>query len=96
LLDEIERLARGRLPIAEINRRVGAAAVRLELPKPSYEQVRVLVHEARALHGAPSTLSVAADALLQYPRADRLDRLGERLLLEPPRARLRDRATPPK
>ena len=94
LLDEVERLARRSLPIAEINRLVGASARRLDLPKPSYEQVRALVHEARALRRSPSTASLAASALLQYPRADRYDRLVDRLLVEPPAGRLRDRATP--
>lgn len=49
LLDEIERHSRRRLPIAEINRRVGRAAWRMSLPRPSYERVRVLVHIARRL-----------------------------------------------
>jgi hypothetical protein len=35
------------LPIAEVNRRVGTIAFRLGLTKPSYEQVRVLVHALR-------------------------------------------------
>jgi hypothetical protein len=35
------------LPIAEVYRRAGAEADRLKLPRPSYERVRVLVHELR-------------------------------------------------
>ena len=42
LLDVIERLSSERAPIAEINRRVGAEAERLGLPRPSYERVREL------------------------------------------------------
>ena len=34
-------------PIAETNRQVGTVAESLGLPRPSYEQVRVLVHEVR-------------------------------------------------
>ena len=49
LLDVIERLAIQQAPIAEINRRVGAEAERLGLARPSYQRVRVLVHEARDL-----------------------------------------------
>ena len=93
LLDEIERLSRRRMPIAELNRRVGAAAARLGLPRPSYEQVRLLVHEARSLRPRPATASLVED-VLAYPHRQRLDRLTERLLEPPPR--LRDRADPGK
>jgi hypothetical protein len=34
-------------PIAETNRRVGHVAAALGLPKPSYEQVRTIVHASR-------------------------------------------------
>lgn len=37
-----------RQPIAETCRRVGAAATALGVPRPSYEQLRLLVHEERA------------------------------------------------
>ena len=36
------------VPIAEVYRRFGAEADRLGLPRPSYERIRVLVHELRA------------------------------------------------
>ena len=35
------------MPIAELARRVGAAAEQLSLPRPSYEQIRVHAHTAR-------------------------------------------------
>ena len=38
-----------RVPIAETCRRVGAEAERMQLPRPSYERVRVLVHALRAV-----------------------------------------------
>lgn len=41
-------------PAAEICRRVGEAAERLGLSRPSYEQVRVLVNERRAQQPTPS------------------------------------------
>ena len=47
LLDAIARLDRRDTPIAETNRRVGALAVSLGLPRPSYEQVRAIVHASR-------------------------------------------------
>ncbi len=93
LLDEIERLSRRRLPIAEINRRVGRAAWRMSLPRPSYERVRVLVHAARRLR----RLNPKAYTALAYevafrvrPPAALVDRFGEGR-----RLRLRDRASPP-
>ena len=95
LLDEIERLSRRSAPIAEINRSVGRAAARLGLPKPSYEQVRALVHEARDLRPTPSTGSLAADAFMTgFVQRAPVDRLTERLA--EPKPRLRDRASPPK
>lgn len=47
LLAAIVRLARSSLTPAEITRRLGTEAERRGLPRPSYEQVRVLVREAR-------------------------------------------------
>jgi hypothetical protein len=47
LIAALERLDDPTTPIAETNRRVGALARRLELVKPSYEQVRTYVHAAR-------------------------------------------------
>jgi hypothetical protein len=52
LIDEIERLSKRRVPIAEINRLVGAEAARMGLHRPSYERVRMLVHQARGLRRA--------------------------------------------
>ena len=47
LLDALERLDDGRLPIAEVARRLGGEAERLGRPRPSYERVRQLVHDLR-------------------------------------------------
>jgi len=64
LLAGIERLDDDSLPIAEVNRRVGALASHLGLSRPSYEQIRVLVHEHRRRGLAPTAgqilLEVAA------------------------------------
>ena len=64
LLAAIERLDDDAVPIAEVNRRVGAVASQLGLVRPSYEQVRVLVHERRRRWLAPTAgqilLEVAA------------------------------------
>src|SRR3954471_19064201 len=49
LIDALVRFDdRGR-PIAETYRRVGAEAERLGLTRPSYQRIRELVHEARAI-----------------------------------------------
>ena len=64
LLAGIERLDDDSLPIAEVNRRVGALASHLGFVRPSYEQIRVLVHEHRRQGLAPTAgqilLEVAA------------------------------------
>jgi hypothetical protein len=41
-------------PIAETYRRVGVEAERLGLTRPSYQRIRELVHEARAIRRGPS------------------------------------------
>ncbi len=88
LLDEVDRLAEQRVPIAEINRRVGLKARSLGVTKPSYERVRQLVHEARDLHdGYVSALETFFDfAAYQNPGRTlaRLNKLA-------PRPRLRDK-----
>ena len=47
LLAAIADLDRRDRPIAETNRRIGLVALALGLPKPSYEQVRTVVHASR-------------------------------------------------
>ena len=42
-----------RLPIAEINRRLGPIAQGLDLVRPSYEQVRVVLHALRKARREP-------------------------------------------
>ena len=49
------------LPMAEVNRRLGAEAARLGLPRPSYQRVRVLVHKLRWMRRQPTTLGVLWD-----------------------------------
>ena len=47
LVAAVAHLDDERYSIAETNRRVGALAEAMGLPRPSYQQVRLLVHEAR-------------------------------------------------
>ena len=62
LVEAIVRLDDGRVPIAEINRRVGSEAERLGLRRPSYQRVRELVHQSRRLRRLrPTTTSVLVD-----------------------------------
>jgi len=92
LLDEIERQSRRTVPIAEMNRCVGRAAAEMGLYRPSYEQVRVLVHTARRFRRsgpAPvSTVAMQVAFRVKSPDAILLR------LLAPPKPRLRDRAPP--
>jgi hypothetical protein len=56
------------VPIAEINRRLGGRAEELGLRRPSYERVRELVHELRALRPlrrGPTTRQVILDILFR-------------------------------
>jgi hypothetical protein len=47
LVAALVRIDDAKVPIAETNRRLGRLAFELGLPKPSYQQVRVLVHDIR-------------------------------------------------
>jgi hypothetical protein len=47
LVAALARLDDPTLPIAETNRRLGVVAEGLGLTRPSYQQVRVIVHELR-------------------------------------------------
>jgi hypothetical protein len=61
LVAAIERLDDETVRIAETNRRVGSVAEALGLPRPSYEQVRALVHRARSRGRYPSAGDVLLD-----------------------------------
>jgi hypothetical protein len=65
LVAAVDRLDDRRLPIAEVARRVCREAERLDLPRPSYQQIRVLVHESRALHAGPSTAQMLTEVWLR-------------------------------
>jgi hypothetical protein len=61
LVAAAERLDDEVTPIAETNRRVGAVAAELALPRPSYEQVRTIVIRARERGRHPTTGEVLLD-----------------------------------
>lgn len=82
LLEAIVRFDKRTVPIAETCREVGREAERLGLPRPSYERIRELVHEARRIRRGPSTASVLVDVALRVrpPEAiaDQLSGVGVR------------------
>ena len=61
LIAALERLDDRRVPIAETYRRLGRVARELRLYRPSYEQVRRLVHLARQRGRLPSAGDVLLD-----------------------------------
>jgi hypothetical protein len=61
LVAALVRLDDRQLPIAEINRRLGLVAADLGLPKPSYEQVRVILHAVRRGKREPGIGSLLLD-----------------------------------
>jgi hypothetical protein len=61
LLSALDSADNGRVSIAEINRRVGAAAERLGTVRPSYELVRQTVRERRLRQSETGLVQVALD-----------------------------------
>jgi hypothetical protein len=72
LLAVVERLDDDSLPIAEVYRRVAALASQLGYCRPSYEQIRVLVHEHRRQGLAPTAGQVLLDVALKTRPPDAL------------------------
>jgi hypothetical protein len=63
LLEALVRFDDRFLPIAEIHRRVGEEADRLGLTRPSYQRIRVLLHQSRRARRGPTSTSVLLDVL---------------------------------
>ena len=61
LFEAIVKLDDPLVRIAETHRRVGEVADRHGLPRPSYERVRQIVHDARNRPVYPSTTDVLLD-----------------------------------
>jgi len=84
LIQALDRLDDRRVPIAEVNRRLGAEAERLGLRRPSYQRVRELVHRLRWLRKRPTTARVLLEVALRAgpPEAvlDHLSGVGVRPL----------------
>ncbi len=65
LLEALIRLDDRTVPIAETYRRVAREADKHGFTRPSYQRVRVLVHESRRARRGPSTTSVLLDVMAQ-------------------------------
>jgi hypothetical protein len=65
LLAAVERLDDDSVPIAEVYRRVAALASHLGFSRPSYEQIRILVHEHRRRGLAPTAGQILLDVALK-------------------------------
>lgn len=88
LVAAIERLDGPTVPIAETNRRVGEIAEAIGFARPSYEQVRTIVHKARRRGRRPGPGEILLDiALRARPPIAFGDFLAGTLPPEPPRAR---------
>jgi hypothetical protein len=78
LLEALVRLDDRRVPIAEVNRRLGNEAEALGLARPSYQRIRVLIHAARRIRrNSPTTASVLVEvAFRARPPSAVLDHLS--------------------
>ena len=65
LVAAIERLDDPTVPIAETNRRVGEIAEAIGFARPSYEQVRTIVHESRRRGRLPAPGEILLDIALR-------------------------------
>jgi len=65
LVAALVRLDRTDHPMAETNRRLGAVAEHLGLTRPSYQQVRVVIHQLRAQKRGPGIGSVLLEIALR-------------------------------
>jgi hypothetical protein len=61
LVAAVERIDNGRIPIAEVCRRVGSVAETIGAARPSYEEIRRTVHEVRRVRAQPTTAQILLD-----------------------------------
>jgi hypothetical protein len=76
----LDRLDDGRLPIAEVARRLGAEAESRGRPRPSYERIRQLVRELRLdrRDAGPSQLHLAVEVTTGLRSRDSFNREFDR------------------
>jgi hypothetical protein len=86
LLEAIVRFDDRSHPIAETCRRVGSEAERLGLIRPSYQRIRVLVHEARRIRRGPTAVDLWRIVTSRWRTSEdlieRLQELGVRPLVD--------------
>jgi hypothetical protein len=63
VLEALVRLDDRTVPIAETYRRIAAEAERHGYTRPSYQRIRMLVHESRRVRRGPTTTSVLLDVM---------------------------------
>jgi hypothetical protein len=80
LLTMLDRLDDGRLPIAEIARRLGVEAEARGRPRPGYERIRQLVQELRLdrQDAGPSQLRLAVEVTTGLRSRDSFNREFDR------------------
>jgi hypothetical protein len=64
LIAALKRLDQPDLAIADLHRRVGALAQEIGLTRPSYQQVRVILHELRSNRRNPGAGDLLLDLTL--------------------------------
>jgi hypothetical protein len=72
LVAALARLDNGKLPVAELHRRLGEVAGHLGLAQPSYERVRMLVRDLRTRRAVPGIGDVLLDIALRNKPPDAL------------------------
>ena len=77
LIAALEQLLKDEsVPVAEVNRRLGAVADALSVPRPSYERVRLIVRDRRSGgYALPSTGMVLLEIAARARPADDLLKL---------------------
>jgi hypothetical protein len=89
LLSALDSADDGRVPIAEINRQVGATAERLGKVRPSYELVRQIVHDRRLQQTETGLLQVALDVAFRVRPPEAIADYLYGTLPDPPPRRLK-------
>lgn len=65
LVEAISELDRPGLALADLWRRVCMRASELDLPRPSYQQTRVLAHRSRSIRAMPGIGDLTVDVLFR-------------------------------
>ena len=77
LLTALESLDDRTATFAETHRRLGTAAAELGLPRPSYEQTRLWIHDLRTRRDAVDAVDVLLDVAFRVRPPDALGELFE-------------------